>query len=337
MTPTLTIRTNRPGDAIAAAHYQLGYAPTNSLVTMSLRGASRRIGLVARIDLDDAADAATSLAEHMTRDGASAVIVVAYTDDRSAALEAANPVITALGDLAFEAMRVSSTGYGPLLVACEEFPLSDITDSVIAAEMIGTGIALMADRAGLLPQQAPVGARTAALAEAERRAGDGSPSPAEAFALWRAASNGDVIDSPAAYGALGAALVRRNVRDAVLTAFLPATPAGLPEKVADGTADSEAIADALGALLNRDKGQAPGTEADTFEKILAQVIAHTHDGAHAPAAWTLWGLIQWWRGNGGAANDALKAALAIDPDYSLANLLTATLSMGIAPGWLQRR
>jgi hypothetical protein len=43
-------RTNRPGDLIAAVPYQLGYAPTNSLVTISLRGTSRRIGLVARID-----------------------------------------------------------------------------------------------------------------------------------------------------------------------------------------------------------------------------------------------------------------------------------------------
>ena len=69
--------------------------------------------------------------------------------------------------------------------------------------------------------------------------------------------------------------------------------------------------------------------------ILAQVIADTQYAAEVAAAWTLWGLIQWWRGDGVRARAALRTALDIDPNYRLAQLVTQALDAGLAPGWLR--
>ena len=63
--------------------------------------------------------------------------------------------------------------------------------------------------------------------------------------------------------------------------------------------------------------------------------------AHATARWKppvlaarAW--LAWWSGEGAKANILLERTLAIDPEYSLAQLLGTALAHGIPPGWARR-
>lgn len=84
MQPT-TIRTREPRELLALIPYQLGFAPSESAVVVSLRSPRSRVGLVARVDLDDLADpdhgpqVARSLVSHLVADGARRAVLVLYT------------------------------------------------------------------------------------------------------------------------------------------------------------------------------------------------------------------------------------------------------------------
>src|SRR5690606_12694372 len=96
---TTTIRVGDPRELLAYLPYRLGFHPRRSVVVVSVRAARGRVGLVARVDLDDLADpergatVASGLANHVWRDGAERAVVVVYDDDvaagASAAVEAA--------------------------------------------------------------------------------------------------------------------------------------------------------------------------------------------------------------------------------------------------------
>ena len=86
MQPLTTIRTGDPRELLALIPFQLGFHPQESAVVVSLRGRRSRVGLVARVDLDDLADreegsqVARSLVRHLVTDGASSVVLVLYTE-----------------------------------------------------------------------------------------------------------------------------------------------------------------------------------------------------------------------------------------------------------------
>ena len=81
-----TIRASEPRDLLAYLPYRLGFRPHRSVVVVSLRGARGRVGLVARVDLDDLADeqagetVGSGLASHVWRDGAQRAVVVVYDE-----------------------------------------------------------------------------------------------------------------------------------------------------------------------------------------------------------------------------------------------------------------
>lgn len=79
------IRVTHARDLIAFIPFSLGYTPSESIVTIALSGPSGRVGLISRVDLTNAAAAAPSLASHVVTDGASSIVVIAYTDDEAAA------------------------------------------------------------------------------------------------------------------------------------------------------------------------------------------------------------------------------------------------------------
>ena len=86
MQPLTTIRTGDPRELLALIPFQLGFQPDESAVVVSLRGQRSRVGLVARVDLNDLADdggtqVARSLVRHLVTDGAASVVLVLYTAD----------------------------------------------------------------------------------------------------------------------------------------------------------------------------------------------------------------------------------------------------------------
>lgn len=84
---TSTIRVSEPRELLALIPHQLGFVPTNSLVLVSLRGPRSRVGLVARVDLDDLADQefgpqlARSLVAHLDSDRAARCVLVCYVSE----------------------------------------------------------------------------------------------------------------------------------------------------------------------------------------------------------------------------------------------------------------
>jgi len=80
-----TIRVREPRELIALIPHQLGFQPHESAVVVSLREPRGRVGLVARVDLDDLGDSssgpqlARTLVTHLVHDGAARAVLVLYT------------------------------------------------------------------------------------------------------------------------------------------------------------------------------------------------------------------------------------------------------------------
>ena len=330
-----TFHLSGPASLLAHVAYTLGFTPTDSLVAVSLKGPSSQVGLVARVDLTDTAEAAPALAGHMCNDRADRVVLVVYTDDQEAGRCAAEAVRMALVTSQWHRVwQVTPTGYRPLYSDEGLRPIAEVTESTEAVRRILAGDALVASAADLLPRQASTAARTRARRAADQWATQGH-TPTEDLALWSGATTAPVRLSVARLGRLAAALGRVTVRDALIVAMIPDSPTDLPAQVADQSADPGAVAAAMDALMGTRAPARPGQAADAHEAVLAQVIAHTQGTAHDAPAWTLWALVQWWRGDGVRARAALTLATGTDPDYRLAHLLTGALDAGIAPGWLR--
>lgn len=86
------VRVAGPEDLLAYIPYRLGFEPAESVVAVSLTGPRQRVGLVARVDLDDlrlrrpddedgpdGAATARWLTDHVVADGADRAVVVLYT------------------------------------------------------------------------------------------------------------------------------------------------------------------------------------------------------------------------------------------------------------------
>ncbi|MDA8438641.1 MAG: DUF4192 family protein [Propionibacterium sp.] len=324
-----------PASLLAHVAYRLGFTPTDSLVTVSLRGPNSQIGVVARVDLSDVDAAAPVLAGHMRTDKADQVILVVYTDDEAAAKRAALAMRMALPtDLWGTVWHVTPTGYRSLYSAQEWRPIAEVAESTEAVRRILAGDALVACAADLLPREGAKGCRTRAARAADQWTAEGH-TPGEDLALWSGATTAPVRLSVKLLGQLAAALGRITVRDALIVAMSPDSPADLPAQVADNSADANAVGAAMGALLGTSAPARPGPVADAHADVLDQVLAYVQGTAYAVPAWTLWALIQWWRGDGVRARAALVVALDTDPDYRLAHLITDALDAGLAPGWIR--
>ena len=91
--------------------------------------------------------------------------------------------------------------------------------------------------------------------------------------------------------------------------------------------------DAEGADLMMGRGPRP--ELDRVEKAIALVgrLVAVADDADRVAPLCMLGWLHWALGRGSAGGGYLDMALALDPDYGLANLLATMMSNGILPEW----
>ncbi|MFS0705447.1 DUF4192 family protein, partial [Cellulomonas sp. 179-A 9B4 NHS] len=179
------LRVDEPRELLAYVPHRLGFRPHESAVAVGLRGPRARVGLVVRVDLDDLASPAhgpqlaRTLAGHLDADGATRVLLVAYTERPSgehlagrAAAHLAEACDVPVGPV--EALLVSGGAYRCL--ACPPGccppggrPLDDLRGTRVGAEMVLSG-SVVADRredvASIPP--APAEARRA-VARARRR------------------------------------------------------------------------------------------------------------------------------------------------------------------------
>lgn len=357
MTTPKTIRATEPRELLALIPFQLGFHPSDSVVLVSLRGPRRRVGMMARADVVDLdADGlgdqlARNLAAHLAADGAVGVVVVVYVEDaadglhgRSAA--AVERIVDAVSGAApVEGIwAVTPTEYHRLdagLVTVDSLPLEDLSGTQVGSEMVFLGSAVAENRAALgrLPVAAPSSRRTAeraARAWTARREEAGWRR--ESVDLWRREQRrdekrGGASGRPTTWGRIGAALEDVAVRDAVLLSLVPEAD-DLPEASLGDACEEERVAWAVSAIIDPTVGVPPTPEVCEASRVaLRHVAAHCRDGS--PGALTLLGVIAWWEGGGAEARVWIDRALAVDPSYRLARLITQALDAGMPPGWVR--
>jgi len=247
MTAAETIRVTQPRELLALIPFQMGFTPTDSLVVVSLREPRGRVGLIARIDLADAAGAADTLAHHLTADGAARAVVVTYTADPAAAHTATTAVTDALAAVGLAnggAWTINTTGYRSTdchdLACCPAAgrPLSDLTGTQIAARFTYAGLSPAPTRAGLEVQPASLAARRAANRAGATWLRTYTPRAATTrtagLTAWSEATATTGPVAPALLGAIAAALSDVVIRDAVLTSLIPDIDPDLPAQVLTG-------------------------------------------------------------------------------------------------------
>lgn len=207
---TTTIRVSEPRELLAYIPYRLGFRPRRSAVVVSLRGGRRRIGLVARVDLDELADRATGpgvaegLATHLWRDGAEQAVIVVYdehvrdgarwTADVGDALQhALDPLTTMIGST--QAWAVDEERYYSVDCDDEEccpvagWPLGDLAATQVSAQMVFAGASIAEHRGSATevvpaPKEARYNVRRVARRWAARRAGLSSAGTDRSSGAW---------------------------------------------------------------------------------------------------------------------------------------------------------
>lgn len=365
-----TIRTTEPRELLSLVPYQLGFRPEDSAVLVSLRGERGRVGLVARVDLEDLADPSTgptlarTLVRHLEHDGARHAVLVLYPAPgsdlaRTAAAREAVEIAAGewLGPLA--CWVVGETGWwspdcvDPGCCPPGGRPLAELESTQVGAHMVLSGTAVLSHRGelGALPEAEPRARRSARRAAARwsERGRRALPVPteagrwrAESFALWRTLVTRSTVapssrrgpGTPPEIGRLIAALDDLLCRDAVLLSLLPGGVA-VAERLLAG--DDSDVGGALGTLMDPVDGVAPQEEAIApAVRVLETVAAHASRRAAAPAL-TLLAVVAWWQGDGARAGLHVERALDGDPDHRLARLLAETLAAGLPPGWVRAR
>ena len=341
--PVLKLRS--PADVCEAVPYLVGFEPAESLVVVSLRGPRQRAGVTARIDLPDAVAAravAELVVDHLERDGASAAIVVAYSDvaeaggrgvtARSAdvAVRAVLEACGARGIAVAEALRVAEGRWTSYTCAGECCPPSGtpVRDrlaepSACAAALTVEGRQVLAGRSVLEGSIAPVGGLLAAAMRASLE------SELDAFlaAVRRRRSS--------AYGDATVRLahewVGRCARGGALTVDAAAR---LLVGLLDREVRDRCIGGGLGGLAGRDDPPFAGDALELWRELVRRALL---PGTAAPVATLLAACAYLDHGNGALANVALERALADQPTYVMAHYLRAMLDGGIAPSTVRRR
>jgi len=137
--------------------------------------------------------------------------------------------------------------------------------------------------------------------------------------------------TPPDLGKLAWALGDVRLRDAVIVALVPGqADTALRNIIAR---DSEAIGLAMTGLLAAGSGAQPPDLTRPWE-LCEELVCVGGRAASAPA-WTILGLMAWWRGEPDSAHHLVGQALRAVPDYRLAQLLDMTLDAGLPPGWLR--
>ncbi|MFF8789502.1 DUF4192 family protein [Streptomyces sp. NPDC015125] len=347
-----------PAELADALPYLMGFYPDDSIVMVALNGERGRFGGRVRIGIPtDTAqwpDVADQLAECLIsagqeRDARPAAIIV-YLCQEPAAGESGKDVKDRLRPLAQRLRTACGTLDVPVLEAlclssghfwsycCPDFrccpaegtPLVMPGTSVMAAAAAYAGMQV---RGSLKEMEARLTARTGPRAVEQEKALD-----AAAGALVPRMLRRD-----------GAAAVRRDTLDlagAMIHRFRQDTPSG--SNRARDACDDALITDAEAADLilglqdrvTRDRAAEwmDGSAAAPALRLWRALARRCAGGyvEHAVAPLTLAGWVCWSTEDGPSARVALSRALALDPDYTFAQLLHRAINEGLDPEPLRR-
>lgn len=355
---TTTVRPRTPAELAVLVPYQLGYHPGPSVVLTVLTG--RRLGLLQRHDLiddpDDCRHAADRALQIVDREGATALLVIAFEDDdgssaplREAVLDAAERIALPVHE---HVVVRDGRWYAPDCheTCCPEegLALPRPEDVPAVAPFVRAGVAPLPGREELvgdvLPERdeeraAQVQGRLEVLAALARGRGSVVERGERLRDTWQALLDPDPTAPPV--GELGDALLARAAlslvdvlwRDALMAVLCPGT---LP--ITEDWGPELDLARSAGSRcpwvsLDRTSATGPGEVADEVLTVRTRLVELNRllPEAMTPPTLTLIAHLAWWSGDGTVAGIALERALEIDPGHRLARLMNDLLSSGLRP------
>ena len=325
------VRISDPGEIAAALPQLIGFRPVESVVLISLKGASgRRVGLTVRADIP-ADEHVRALAGFLTRsirtDSPAGVLVAVVSEaPNESATEGSTelPHHTLVRELTIALATAGIPLRDALLVRDDRWWSFDCSRSCcapergtplpggvseLAAASVAAGVVVAENREELESRIAPPGGLAwAAVRNAVLRVGAELDVRALAYTRDELADEG--------WDAVRAALARFR------------------RAAAEPPTDDE-LARVLWALDDvpvRDHALelALGDDADAAEALWTYCTGRAPAPLDAPPA-TLLAVSAWLRGDGAMANVALERALGSAPDYRLADLLRRALSRCVPP------
>jgi Domain of unknown function (DUF4192) len=328
-TATPHVRLSTPAGIVDAVPYLVGFQPENSLVVLSLRGERKRLGLTARIDLPAARSAnvcAREFVGYLKRDHAACAIVVLYPPSGGRSHPSVRPIADAL-TTQFERARI-----GVVDVLCvfdglwwslhctnadccppDGTPVYRDSTSVAAAVMTVAGRVVLSSREELEHTLDPVGgvvraAMAYALPRVDLEIAD------RVLAGHRVAVTAETVE-----------LFRAAVRDRLATRGGPGPEDPSIDNAARLIVGLEDVHASDELLTWFD-----GAWGESTRDVLSELVRRTVPPFEVPTR-TLFAWISYLQGDGALAGIALDRALAIEPDYRLAQILDHALRAPLNP------
>lgn len=329
----MVVKVSTPADILGVLPHRLGFHPQESLVVVCLEGPRRRDHLVMRVDLvasrHDAAVVA-DLAERVRHAGATAAVVVVYTETPFDGELARADLVRALLDRlrrrridVIEALLVQGRRW--FSYQCEDetccpavgTPLPDrLTPAAgrYAAEAVAQGAVVLADR------------------ESVQRSVEPSDHPVAAAVREQAAdAAGELLMDAAVDGGLGGAcaLTLATLRRLVATWSDGARDIDPVDAavVAVGMHDKRARDEAMTLVLDHEPG--------VLVSLLTELARSTGDQEAAPVC-TVLAWAAYADGGGALAAVAAERALRAQPGYSMAELVLEGLHQMLSPRAVRR-
>ena len=314
--PTISLRS--AADMLAAIPYLLGFHPTDSIVVLGLRAAS--VAFEARLDLPDVTDAvpfARRLAAIVARQHITRALLAGYGTETAITpvIRATRTELTRRRIDVPEAVRAtdgryfSYTCHDPACCDPTGTPY-DVSSTVVAATATVAGLTVVGSREDVAARLDPIGG-------------------AAALAMREAALKADVrlcSMLSAADGPPDQQVVIAAGKEAVDAAILRSTYGGR-------LSDDEVAW--LGLLLVnvtvRDHAwMRVGEDLTLHVELWTDLLRRVEPELAAPVA-TLLAFASWRNGGGAIASIALERALTADPNYTMAQYLSAAFDHGLSP------
>lgn len=322
--PRTVIRADSIPEMLGALPVLFGFQPQESLVLVSLEGARHRMGFGLRLDLPPLAHceaAACQVGDVLRAQGAREILLVACTGDAQRAealVEACADRLALDGVTVVDAVRCDGLrywSYGCSDVGCcpPEGRPYDTSTSAALAQAVAEGVEVLPDRAALATRLAPV------AGEARDRM---QTATAQAVADLTAVAEGAPHEQrPRVLARAGADRVKPILARAAADPAQPLTD----DEVATLSVwcSLVVVRDIAWAQMTREAA------ADAFA-LWAQVARRVVP-PFEPAVLSLAGFAAWLKGDGASAWCAIERTEAIEPGYSMMQLLRETLLHAISP------
>ncbi|MFG3440840.1 DUF4192 domain-containing protein [Nonomuraea sp. NPDC047897] len=320
--PVLTLAT--PADILAAVPYLVGFHPTDSLIVVGIAG-DGRVQLAVRWSLPFPAGTLAPLGPLLAREGVTRIVVVGYGPGGQVtpAVDEARAVAAKSRVRVEEALRAHEGRYWSYICdrsgCCPPQGTSyDTFAGRVAAEATVRGMVALPDRRALERTLAPL---TGPVRMAMRRA------TVEAVAEVRTRL-ADVGRSGAGADRFAGEFVGRG---------LVRVRAALAAHAEGGRIDDvEAARLGLDLAVIRVRDEAWTLMDDSHAGLWKDLMRRLEPRFTPPAA-TLFAMAAWRGGDSTQATIALERVLAIDPAYSMANLLMHALQSLLSPSTLRGR